>query len=132
VYAVGGNAEAARRAGINVPRIKLIVFVISGVMSALGGVVLASRLQNVDLSAGSGTLLFDAIAGVVIGGTSLFGGRGRVTGVVVGVLLIMSIDNGLDTVGYSQGVKYIVTGLVLVAAVTLDTVMRKRQEKLGR
>jgi len=132
VYAVGGNAEAARRAGINVPRIKLIVFVISGVMASLGGIVLASRLRNVDLSAGSGTLLFDAIAGVVIGGTSLFGGRGRVTGVVVGVLLIMSIDNGLDTVGYSQGVKYIVTGLVLVAAVTLDTVMRKRQEKLGR
>ena len=79
VYAVGGNAEAARRAGINVARIRIIVFMISGAMAGLGGIVLAARLNSVDLNAGGGTLLIDAIAAAVIGGTSLFGGRGEVT-----------------------------------------------------
>src|SRR5204862_5111159 len=78
VYAVGGNAEAARRAGINVARIRIIVFMISGAMSGLGGIVLVARLNSADLNAGGGTLLIDAIAAAVIGGTSLFGGRGEV------------------------------------------------------
>jgi len=132
VYAVGGNAEAARRAGINVARIKLTVFMIAGMMSALGGVMLASRLSSVDINAGGGTILFDAIAGAVIGGTSLFGGRGRVKGAVLGVLLVYMIYNGLATIGYSTDVNYIVTGLLLLAAVALDTVSRRRQEKVGR
>ena len=80
VYAVGGNAEAARRAGINVARIRIIVFMISGAMAALGGVIFASRLNSVDLTAGGGTILLDAISAAVIGGVSLFGGRGRVSG----------------------------------------------------
>jgi D-xylose transport system permease protein len=132
VYAVGGNAEAARRAGINVPRIKLMVFMIAGTMAALGGVMLASRLSSVDINAGGGTILFDAIAGAVIGGTSLFGGRGRVKGAVLGVLVVYLIYNGLATIGYSTDVNYIVTGVLLMAAVTLDTVSRRRQEKVGR
>jgi D-xylose transport system permease protein len=131
VYAVGGNAEAAHRAGINVARIKLIVFMIAGMMAALGGVILASRLSSVDINAGGGTILFDAIAGAVIGGTSLFGGRGRVKGAVLGVLLIYMIYNGLATIGYSTDVNYIVTGILLLAAVALDTVSRRRQEKVG-
>ena len=131
VYAVGGNDEAARRAGINVARIRLSVFMIAGTMAALGGVMLASRLSSVDINAGGGTILFDAIAGAVIGGTSLFGGRGRVKGAVLGVLLVYLIYNGLATIGYSTDVNYIVTGVLLLAAVALDTVSRRRQEKVG-
>ena len=132
VYAVGGNAEAARRAGINVARIRVVVFMIAGTMAALGGVILASRLSSVDINAGGGTILFDAIAGAVIGGTSLFGGRGRVKGAVLGVLVVYLIYNGLATIGYSTDVNYIVTGVLLMAAVTLDTLSRRRQEKVGR
>ena len=131
VYAVGGNDEAARRAGINVARIRLSVFMIAGTMAALGGVMLASRLSSVDINAGGGTILFDAIAGAVIGGTSLFGGRGRVKGAVLGVLLVYLIYNGLATIGYSTDVNYIVTGVLLLAAVALDTISRRRQEKVG-
>jgi D-xylose transport system permease protein len=132
VYAVGGNDEAARRAGINVPRIKLVVFMISGMMAALGGVILASRIGSVDINAGGGTILFDAIAGAVIGGTSLYGGRGQVKSAVLGVLVVYLIYNGLATIGYSTAVNYVVTGILLLGAVTLDTVSRRRQEKVGR
>src|SRR4029077_3102460 len=88
VYAVGGNAEAARRAGIPVARIRIIVFMISGGMAATGGIILASRLNSVDTSTGGGTVLLCSIAGAVIGGVSLFGGRGRISGAVLGALLI--------------------------------------------
>jgi D-xylose transport system permease protein len=132
VYAVGGNAEAAHRAGINVARIKVTVFVLAGMMAALGGVILAARLSSVDINAGGGTILFDAIAGAVIGGASLFGGRGRVKGAVLGVLVVYLIYNGLATIGYSTDVNYIVTGVLLLAAVMLDTVSRRRQAKVGR
>ena len=132
VYAVGGNAEAARRAGINVARIKIIVFMISSAMAALGGVVFAARLTSVDLNAGGGTILLDAISAAVIGGTSLFGGRGRVRDAVVGALLISAIANGIDLVGYSSATRFIVTGVILLAAVTLDTVLRRRQAAVGR
>jgi len=132
VYAVGGNAEAARRAGINVARIRIIVFGISGMMAGLGGVVFASRLNSVDLNAGSGTILLDAIAAAVIGGTSLFGGRGRVVAALLGALVIQAIANGIDLVGYSSATKFIVTGAILLAAVTLDTISRRRLEKAGR
>ena len=123
VYAVGGNAEAARRAGINVRNIRIQVFMISGAMAGLGGVIFASRLNSVDLNAGGGTILLDAIAAAVIGGTSLFGGRGRVISALMGSLVIATVANGIDLLGYSSAIKYMVTGAILLAAVTLDTVL---------
>ena len=132
VYAVGGNAEAARRAGINVARVRIIVFMISGAMSGLGGVVLAARLNSVDLNAGGGTLLIDAIAAAVIGGTSLFGGRGEVRDALFGALVIATIANGLNTLNLTQGVIFMTTGGILLFAVTLDTILRRRQRKAGR
>ncbi len=132
VYAVGGNAEAARRSGINVKRIRILVFMISGFMAGLGGIVLASRLQSVDLQAGSGTLLIDAISAAVIGGTSLFGGRGEIRNALVGALLITTIANGMNTVGYPNGTIYIVTGSILLVAVTFDTIARRLQIRSGR
>jgi len=132
VYAVGGNAEAARRAGINVRFIRLAVFMISGAMAALGGCIFAARLSSVDLNAGGGTILLDAISAAVIGGTSLFGGRGRVRSALFGALVIAMIANGIDLVGYSSGTKFVVTGVILLAAVTLDTVSRRRLEAAGR
>ncbi len=104
VYAVGGNAEAARRAGINVPRVRIIVFMISSGMAGLGGIVLAARLNSVDLNAGGGTLLIDAIAAAVIGGVSLFGGRGEVRDALFGSLVIATIANGLNTLNLTQGI----------------------------
>jgi D-xylose transport system permease protein len=132
VYSVGGNAEAARRAGINVKLIRILVFMISGAMAALGGIIFASRLNSIDLTAGGGTILLDAISAAVIGGVSLFGGRGRVSGALFGGLIIGMISNGIDLVGYTDSVKYITTGLILLAAVTLDTVARRRQVAAGR
>ena len=132
VYAVGGNAEAARRAGINVARIRLIVFMISGLMAAIGGVIFSARLSSVDLNAGGGTILLDAIAAAVIGGVSLFGGRGQVKGALLGAALIATIANGIDLLGYSSAARYIVTGIILLAAVTLDSLSRRRLAASGR
>lgn len=132
VYAVGGNAEAARRAGINVARVRILVFMISSGMAGLGGIVLAARLNSVDLNAGGGTLLIDAIAAAVIGGTSLFGGRGEIRDALFGALVIATIANGLNTLNLTQGVIFITTGGILLFAVTLDTVLRRRQQKAGR
>jgi D-xylose transport system permease protein len=132
VYAVGGNAEAARRSGIDVARIRLYVFMISGLMAGFGGVILAARLNSVDLNAGGGTLLLDAISAAVIGGTSLFGGRGRVLSALLGALVISTVGNGIDLLGYSSAIKYMVTGAILLAAVTLDAVSRRRLERAGR
>jgi D-xylose transport system permease protein len=132
VYAVGGNAEAARRSGINVKLIRILCFVISGSMAGLGGIILASRLNSVDLTFGGGTLLLDAISAAVIGGVSLFGGRGRVTGALFGGLIIGMISNGTDLVGSADWVKYVTTGSILLAAVTLDTLARRRQTAAGR
>ena len=132
VYAVGGNAEAARRAGINVARVRILVFAISGIMAGVGGLVLAARLQSVNLNVGGGTLLLDSISAAVIGGVSLFGGRGEVRGALLGSLIIATIANGLNIGGYSTGTIYVVTGVILLAAVTLDTVARRLQERSGR
>jgi len=132
VYAVGGNAEAARRAGINVARIRIIVFIISGAMAGVGGVILAARLNSVDLNVGGGTLLLDAISAAVIGGTSLFGGRGEVRSALIGALVIATVSNGLNTAGYKTGTIYIVTGVILLLAVTLDTIARRLQARSGR
>jgi D-xylose transport system permease protein len=132
VYAVGGNAEAARRAGINVPRIRILVFTIAGAMSGLGGIVLAARLQSVDLNAGGGTLLLDVISAAVIGGTSLFGGRGEVRNALIGAALIYTIQSGMFIKGYATGIIFIVTGIILLLAVTFDTVVRRIQARSGR
>jgi D-xylose transport system permease protein len=132
VYAVGGNAEAARRAGINVAFIRVAVFSISGLMAAVGGIVAASFLQSVDLTAGSGTILLDAIAAAVIGGTSLFGGRGFVKAALLGAMITQTAQNGIDLVGYSDAVKDTVVAIILLAAVTLDTVTRRRLARSGR
>jgi D-xylose transport system permease protein len=132
VYAVGGNAEAARRAGINVAFIRVAVFSISGLMAAFGGLFAASFLQSVDLTAGSGTILLDAIAAAVIGGTSLFGGRGFVKAALLGALITQTIQNGIDLVGYSDAIKDIVTAVILLAAVTVDALSRRRLASSGR
>jgi D-xylose transport system permease protein len=132
VYAVGGNPEAARRAGIDVDRIRIACFAIASMMATLGGVVLASRLTSVDTGAGGGTILLYSIAAAVIGGTSLFGGRGHVRAAVLGAIVIASIDNGLGLLGLASGTKFIITGLVLLAAVTVDSLSRRNLASSGR
>jgi D-xylose transport system permease protein len=132
VYAVGGNAEAARRAGINVPRVRVIVFALSGAMAAIGGIIFAAQVNSVALTFPPGNLLLNAIASAVIGGVSLFGGRGEVRGALLGAILIGTLQNGLNTLNISNGWIYIVTGLVLLAAVTLDTFAVRLQARSGR
>ena len=132
IYAVGGNEEAARRAGINVDRIKIACFMIASFMAAFGGLVLASRLRSVDNSAGGGNLLLNAIAAAVIGGTSLFGGRGRVTSALQGALVIASVESGMGLLGWPSDRKFIVTGSILLLAVTIDTVTRRTRQSSGR
>ena len=132
VYAVGGNAEAARRAGIAVARIRIMVFMISGLMAGVGGIILAGNLQSVGPDQGGGTLLLDSISAAVIGGTSLFGGRGEVRAAVLGAAVIATISNGLFILGYQPGTIFIITGCILLFAVTLDTIARRRQAKTGR
>jgi D-xylose transport system permease protein len=132
VYAVGGNAEAARRAGINVPRIRILVFMISGATAGIGGIMFASQVNSVALTFPPGNLLLNAIAAAVIGGVSLFGGRGEVRGALLGALLIGTLQNGLNTLSISNGYIYIVTGGVLLFAVMLDTFARRLQARSGR
>jgi D-xylose transport system permease protein len=132
IYAVGGNAEAARRAGINVDNVKIACFGICSMMAALGGIVLASRLRSIDTNSGGGTILLYSIAAAVIGGTSLFGGRGHIKSAVLGALVIASIDNGLGLLGLSSGTKFVITGLVLLAAVAVDSFSRRGRAQAGR
>ena len=132
VYAVGGNAEAARRAGISVSRIRVIVFALSGAMAAIGGIIFAAQVNSVALTFPPGNLLLNAIAAAVIGGVSLFGGRGEVRGALLGAILIGTLQNGLNTLSISNGWIYIVTGLVLLGAVTLDTFAVRLQARSGR
>jgi D-xylose transport system permease protein len=132
IFAVGGNAEAARRAGIHVNRIRVIVFMIASSMAAIGGIMAASRLLAVNQSSGSGDFLLLAIAGPVIAGTSLFGGRGSVWHALLGALVITSISNGMDLLGLESSVKFMVTGAVLLAAVVIDAIARKQRQAAGR
>ena len=132
IYAVGGNAEAARRAGINVDNVRIAVFAICSFMAVLGGIVLASRLRSVDTNSGGGTLLLYSIAAAVIGGTSLFGGRGHVLSAVLGALVIGSIDNGLGLLGLGSGEKFMITGGVLLLAVSVDSLSRRGLQQSGR
>ncbi|NJC69974.1 sugar ABC transporter permease [Planosporangium thailandense] len=129
IYAVGGDAQAAERVGTNVKRVTIQIFVLASFFAALGGVLSASRLMSVSQSAGGGEVLLDAIAGVVIGGTSLFGGRGSVWSALLGALVIGSISNGMDLLALRSPVKLMITGAVLVAAVIFDAVMRRRQSR---
>jgi D-xylose transport system permease protein len=132
IYAVGGNAEAARRAGINVDNVKIACFGICSAMAALGGIILASRLRSIDTNSGGGDVLLNSIAAAVIGGTSLFGGRGHIKSAVLGALVIASITNGLGLLGLSAGTRFVVTGLVLLAAVAVDSVSRRGRAQAGR
>ncbi|HEY2814607.1 MAG TPA: hypothetical protein VGJ03_14180 [Acidimicrobiales bacterium] len=125
VYAIGGNAEAARRAGINLARIRTLCFMLTSFTAGIAGIVYASRLRSVSTSLDGGTLVLYAVAAAVIGGTSLFGGRGKAIHAVLGGLVIAAIDNGMGLQGYSAAAKYVVTALVLLAAVTIDAVARR-------
>jgi D-xylose transport system permease protein len=132
VFAVGGNAEAARRAGIPVNRIRVVVFGIAGTMAAIGGIMAASRLLAVNQNSGGNELLLLAIAGPVIAGTSLFGGRGSVWTALMGALVIGSISNGMDLLALSSAVKFMVTGGVLLLAVLVDAIARQQRSASGR
>jgi D-xylose transport system permease protein len=132
VYAVGGNGEAARRAGINVHAIRVIVFAIAGSMAAIGGIMQMSRLLAVNQGSGGSDLLLLAIAGPVIAGTSLFGGRGSVWSALLGALVIGSISNGMDLLALESSVKFMVTGGVLLAAVIVDAIARRQRQAAGR
>jgi D-xylose transport system permease protein len=125
MYAVGGNAEAARRAGINVTRIRLIAFALSASLAAFGGILAASRLSAVNQSSGGSDILLMAIAAAVIGGTSLFGGRGRTYAALLGILVIQSITNGMLLLNVDSSVRYMVTASVLALAVAIDSLARR-------
>ncbi|MCL4465307.1 MAG: sugar ABC transporter permease [Chloroflexi bacterium] len=132
VFAVGGNVEAARRAGINVDRVRITVFVLTSTLAAAGGILAGSRLLAVNQSSGGGDLLLNSIAAAVIGGTSLFGGRGSTWAALLGALVIGAIANGMDLLGLASSIKFIVTGVVLLLAITIDAVSRSRREVSGR
>ena len=132
IYAVGGNAEAARRAGINVDNVRIACFALVSFMAVVGGIILASRLRSVDTNTGGGQALLYPIAAAVIGGTSLFGGRGTMKAALLGALVMLGIDNGLGLLGLSSGTKFVLTGGVLLLAVTVDSISRRGREASGR
>ena len=132
VYAVGGNAEAARRAGINVARVRLSCFMMCSTLAAIAGIVLASRTNSVSPSTGGSDTLLYAVGAAVIGGTSLFGGKGRVVDAIIGGLVVAVIINGLILLNQSAGRQYMVTGIVLLVAASVDAISRKRAASSGR
>jgi D-xylose transport system permease protein len=132
IFAVGGNADAARRAGINVERIRTQVFVLCSALTACGGILAGSRLLAVNQSSGGGDVLLNSIAASVIGGTSLFGGRGSTWAALLGALVIGAVSNGMDLNSFPSSVKFMVTGLVLLLAVTIDALARSRRQATGR
>ncbi|MFE9452165.1 sugar ABC transporter permease [Streptomyces sp. NPDC006739] len=132
VYALGGGVEAARRASLSVTRVQTAVLAVSGTMAAIGGLFLASRITSVSQTSGSGVLLLNAIAAAVIGGTSLFGGRGTTWSAVLGMLVIQSIASGMALTDTPTAVQFVITGGVLFAAVVIDSLSRRSQEAHGR
>ena len=132
VFAVGGSSEAAGRAGINVPLIRISVFAIAGTMAAIGGMFFASLINAANQASGAGSLLMNCIAAAVIGGTSLFGGRGKTWSALLGALVIQSIASGMALLAISSAVQYMITGAVLLAAVVIDSVSRRTQKTAGR
>ncbi|HXA61533.1 MAG TPA: ABC transporter permease [Streptosporangiaceae bacterium] len=129
IYAIGGNQEAARRAGINVDALRISAFVICSTMAAIGGVIAASRADSVDPNTGGSNVLLYAVGAAVIGGTSLFGGKGRILDAVLGGAVVAVIINGMGLMGYSSGIKYVVTGFVLLLAAGVDALSRRRTAK---
>ncbi|MEO3870585.1 sugar ABC transporter permease [Nonomuraea sp. B12E4] len=132
VYAVGGNVEAARRAGINVRAIYTSVFVLCSTFAAVGGILAAARLAAANQSSGGGDVNLNAIAAAVIGGTSLFGGRGTAFGALLGVIVIQSISSGLTLLNLDSSIRFVVTGAVLLLAVIVDSVSRRSRTSHGR
>jgi D-xylose transport system permease protein len=132
VFAVGGNAEAAKRAGIRVENIRVAIFTLASTMAAAGGILASSRLLAVNQSSGSGDVLLNSIAAAVIGGTSLFGGRGSAWSAILGALVIGSISNGMDLLALSSSVKFMVTGAVLLVAASIDALSRRGRQAAGR
>jgi len=132
VFAVGGNAEAARRAGIPVERVRVAVFTIASAMAAVGGLMQASRLFAVNQSSGGGDVLLNAIAAAVIGGTSLFGGRGGPWSALLGMLVIGCIQSGILLLNLKSDAQYMITGAVLLVAVTIDSLARRGRKASGR
>ncbi|MDA8295645.1 MAG: ABC transporter permease [Actinomycetota bacterium] len=125
IYAIGGNAEAARRAGISLGRIRTIAFVLTAMTAGAAGIVYASQLGSISNGMDGGTLVLDAVAAAVIGGTSLFGGRGKMLHALIGGIIIAAIANGMGLLGLSAAAQYMITALVLVAAVTVDALSRR-------
>ena len=132
VYAVGGNREAARRAGINVKRLMITCFVFCSTLAAIAGVLLASRDNSVSPTTGGAQTLLFAVGAAVIGGTSLFGGRGKIRDAVIGGLVIAVIANGLPLITQQSGIQFVVTGLVLLVAASVDAISRRRAASTGR
>jgi D-xylose transport system permease protein len=132
VFATGGNAEAARRAGVNVALIRILVFALSGLLAAIGGLIQTSRLLAASSSINPGQVTLEAIAAAVIGGTSLFGGRGSIWSALLGAIVIGSVANGLDLTGQQPYVKLVVEGGILLLAVTVDAVARRGRAAAGR
>lgn len=132
VFALGGNIEGARRAGINVSWIRISVFTICSTMAAVGGLFLAAQIQSASQTSGGGNLLMNAIAAGVIGGTSLFGGRGSTWSALLGALVIGSIQSGMNIQGLSNAIQFMITGAVLLAAVVVDSLARRTQRAAGR
>ena len=131
-FSVGGNAEASRRAGISVPGVRVVIFTLASTLAAAGGILAASRLMAVNQPSGSGDVLLNAMAAAVIGGTSLFGGRGSAWSALLGALVIGSISNGMDLLALSSSVKFMVTGGVLLVAASIDALSRKGRQASGR
>jgi D-xylose transport system permease protein len=127
IFAVGGNEEAARRAGIRINVIKVSVFTLASTLAAFGGILAASRGLSVTQQAGTGDVLLLAIAGPVIAGTSLFGGRGFIWSALLGAVVIGSISNGMDLLALDSDIKFMITGAVLLGAVTIDAVTQRRR-----
>ena len=125
IYAVGGNAEAARRAGINVKRVRIAAFVICSALAAVAGMIFASRQNSISPTTGGSSTLLYAVGAAVIGGTSLFGGKGKMRDAIRGGLVVAVIDNGMGLLGYAAGIKFIVTGLVLLVSAGVDAVSRR-------
>ncbi|KAA2254937.1 ABC transporter permease [Solihabitans fulvus] len=132
IYAVGGNQEAARRAGIDVPKIRMSVFVICSSVAALGAIIYSSKVGSVDPNAGGGNTLLYAVGAAVIGGTSLFGGKGRVSNAVIGGAVLATIDNGLGLLKQPAAVVFVITGLVLLLAASVDALSRRRAAVASR
>ena len=132
IFACGGSTEAARRAGINVERVRITVFMIAGTLAVVGGLFIASQSGGATKSLGAGNVLMNVIAAAVIGGTSLFGGRGKIWSALLGMLVIQSIMQGLNLLGMASEIQYMITGAVLLAAVVLDSVSRRTQKTAGR